>query len=96
MKRVAAVFLTGAALLATQPIYAQMGAPGTERPGMPAVAGPLAAKYKGDADKILQAAMTDNDGYAALAYLTTDPLYADLRLDPRFTDLARRIGLSPA
>ena len=43
---------------------------GTERAGMPAVAGPLAAKYKADADKILQAAMADNDGYAALAYLT--------------------------
>ncbi|HMH15357.1 MAG TPA: M20/M25/M40 family metallo-hydrolase [Edaphobacter sp.] len=69
MKRVAA-FLTGAALMATQPVFAQMGAPGTERPGMPAVSGPLAAKYKTDADKILQAAMTDNDGYAALAYLT--------------------------
>ena len=69
MKRVAA-FLTGAALLATQPMFAQMGAPGTERAGMPAVAGPLAAKYKADADRILQAAMADNDGYAALAYLT--------------------------
>ncbi len=48
---------------------AQMGAPG-ERPNtMPAVAGPLAAKYKADADRILQAAMADNDGYAALTTL---------------------------
>ncbi len=69
MKRLAA-FLTGAALMTTQPVIAQMGPPGTERAGMPAVAGPLAAKYKTDADRILQAAMADNDGYAALAYLT--------------------------
>jgi len=64
-----AALLTWAALIATQPAIAQMGAPGTERPGMPAVAGPLAAKYKADADKILQAAIADNDGYAALTYL---------------------------
>ncbi len=37
---------------------------------MSAVPGPLAAKYKSDADKILQAAMADDDGYAHLAYLT--------------------------
>src|SRR5260370_22277311 len=36
---------------------------------MPGVAGPVAAKYKADADKILQAADTDEDGYAALTYL---------------------------
>src|SRR5260370_30555627 len=36
---------------------------------MPGVAGPVAAKYKADADKILQAEETDEDGYAALAYL---------------------------
>ena len=36
---------------------------------MQGVAGPLAAKYKADADKILQAAETDEDGYAALTYL---------------------------
>src|SRR5580698_2533858 len=65
-----AAFVTGAALLATQPVFAQMGAPGTERAGMPAVAGPLAAKYKADADRILQAAMADDDGYTDLAYLT--------------------------
>jgi len=72
MKRFAAL-LTGAALIATQPgvtqMGAQMGAPGTQPAGMPAVAGPLAAKYKADADRILQAAMADNDGYAALTYL---------------------------
>src|SRR6266700_6872468 len=68
MKRFAAL-LTGAALIATQPVFAQMGAPGTQPAGMPAVAGPLAAKYKADADKILQAAETDDDGYAALTYL---------------------------
>ncbi len=37
---------------------------------MSAQPGPLAAKYKADADKIIAAAMADNDGYAALAYLT--------------------------
>ena len=70
MKRFAAFVARELPLMATQPMYAQMGAPGTERAGMPAVAGPLAAKYKTDADRILQAAMADNDGYAALAYLT--------------------------
>jgi hypothetical protein len=47
-----------------------MGAPDAKpEPGMPGVAGPLAAKYKTDADRILQAAETDEDGYAALTYL---------------------------
>ena len=46
-----------------------MGAPGERPAALPAVAGPLAAKYKADADKILTAAMADNDGYAALTYL---------------------------
>jgi Peptidase family M28/PA domain len=68
MKRFAAL-LTCAALTA-QTGLAQMGAPGERMPALPAVAGPLAAKYKADADKILAAASTDNDGYAALAYLT--------------------------
>lgn len=69
MKRFAAL-MTGAALMVTQPMFSQMGAPGERTPGMPAVAGPLAAKYKADADRILQAAMADEDGYAALTYLT--------------------------
>jgi hypothetical protein len=69
MNRFAAL-LTGAALLAAQPGFAQMGAPDAKPvPGMPGVAGPLAAKYKADADKILQASETDEDGYTALAYL---------------------------
>ena len=33
--------------------------------------------------------------FEGLAYLTTDPIYDDLRSDPRFADLARRINLSP-
>jgi eukaryotic-like serine/threonine-protein kinase len=33
------------------------------------------------------------DRYANLIYLTTDPIFADLRLDSRFADLSRRIGL---
>ncbi len=65
-----ATLLTGAALLAAQPGFAQMGAPDAKPvPGMPGVAGPLAAKYKADADRILQASETDEDGYKALAYL---------------------------
>jgi hypothetical protein len=69
MKAVAAV-LMGAALCVAQPGFAQMGSPDARPvPGMPGVAGPLAAKYKADADKILKAAETDEDGYAALTYL---------------------------
>ncbi|MBA3711708.1 MAG: protein kinase [Pyrinomonadaceae bacterium] len=33
--------------------------------------------------------------FGILAYLTTDPLYDDLRPDPRFADLARRLNLTP-
>jgi hypothetical protein len=65
-----ATLLTGAALLAAQTVFAQMGSPDAPPvPGMPAVAGPLAAKYRADAARILQAAADDNDGYASLAYL---------------------------
>ena len=61
MKRFAA-FVTGAAMIATQPVFAQMGAPGERPTTMPAVAGPLAVKYKADADRILQAATADLAG----------------------------------
>jgi hypothetical protein len=65
-----ATVLMGAALCVAQPVFAQMGAPDAKPElGMPGVAGPLAAKYKADADRILQAAETDEDGYAALTYL---------------------------
>jgi Peptidase family M28 len=65
-----ATLLTGAALLAAQTVFAQIGSPDAPpAPGLPAVAGPLAATYKTDTDRILQAAAADNDGYAALAYL---------------------------
>jgi hypothetical protein len=65
-----ATLLTSVALLAAQPAFAQMGAPDAKpEPGMSGVGGPLAAKYKADADRILQAAETDEDGYAALTYL---------------------------
>jgi len=37
-----------------------------------------------------------NEHFASLAYLTTDPLYTDLRRDERFADLARRLGLPAA
>ena len=61
--------MTSVALLAALPGFGQMGAPGERTPTMAAVPGPLAAKYKADADKILAAAANDNDGYAALTYL---------------------------
>ncbi|WP_158794554.1 M20/M25/M40 family metallo-hydrolase [Granulicella sp. L60] len=65
-----AAALTGAALLFAQSGLSQMGSPDAPaQPTMPAVAGPLAAKYKADADRILQAAATDEDGYVALTYL---------------------------
>jgi hypothetical protein len=65
-----AAVLISAALCVAQPSFAQMGAPDAKpEPGMPGAAGPLAAKYKADADKILQSAETDEDGYAALTYL---------------------------
>jgi hypothetical protein len=65
-----AVLMTSAALLAPQVGLAQMGAPGEQPTTLAAIPGPLAAKYKADADKILQAAMADDEGYAHLAYLT--------------------------
>ncbi|HEY4358446.1 MAG TPA: M20/M25/M40 family metallo-hydrolase [Acidobacteriaceae bacterium] len=69
MKRLGAL-VTLLALTAAHPFAtAQMGAPGERPTTMPAIPGPLAAKYKADADRILRAAMSDNDGYAALTYL---------------------------
>ena len=69
MRGVAAVGI-GAALLFVQTGLAQMGTPDMPPPvSMPAINGPLAAKYKADADKILQASETDDDGYVALTYL---------------------------
>jgi Peptidase family M28/PA domain len=69
MKRFVSL-VTGAALMTAQMSLAQMGAPGERIPAMPAVPGPLGAKYKADADRIIAAAMADNDGYVALTYLT--------------------------
>lgn len=67
MNRLATFLLMGA-LGAGAPLVGQMSV-GEAPAGMPAVAGPLAAKYKMDADRILKAAMADEDGYAALTYL---------------------------
>jgi hypothetical protein len=65
-----AAALMGGVLCIAQPCFAQMGAPDARPvPGMAGVAGPLAAKYKADADKILKAGETDEDGYTALTYL---------------------------
>jgi hypothetical protein len=65
-----AAVLMGAALCVVPTGFAQMGAPDARPvPGMPGVAGPLAAKYGADAARILKASETDEDGYAALTYL---------------------------
>lgn len=69
MKRFAALTMC-AVMFVVQNGMAQMGAPGERPTALSAVSGPLAAKYKADADKIIQAAMADDDGYAALTYLT--------------------------
>src|SRR3984885_5892484 len=99
MKRFATL-LMGAALLAAQPVFAQMGAPDA-RPvqGMPGVTGPLAARYGADAAKILKAAETDEDGYAALTYLC-DHIGKRLSGTPQLNtaiqwgaDLMRKAGL---
>jgi len=54
---------------------------------------------------LVYSGLADNDrafqylekGYRArdgnMVYVKADPLFADLRLDPRYHDLARRIGL---
>jgi Zn-dependent M28 family amino/carboxypeptidase len=68
MNRITSLVAT-AALLVTLPVGAQMQMPGEQPAGMPAVPGPLAAKYKADADRILTTAMADDGGYAALTYL---------------------------
>ena len=36
-----------------------------------------------------------DERFASIAFLTTDPLYDDLRGDPRFAALARRANLTP-
>ncbi|SEB81381.1 M20/M25/M40 family metallo-hydrolase [Terriglobus roseus] len=66
--RIAGVAACAACLLATS-LFAQMGS-GPAPTGMAGVPGPLAAKYKATADKILTAGMADDDGYKALTYLT--------------------------
>ena len=65
-----AIVLVGAVLCVARPGSAQMGSPDARPvPGLPGVAGPLAAKYGSDAARILKAAETDQDGYEALTYL---------------------------
>ncbi|AFL86648.1 putative aminopeptidase [Terriglobus roseus DSM 18391] len=90
--------LSGIALLAATTLHAQMGA-GAQRPGTPGVAGPLAAKYKDTADKILAAGMADDDGYKALTYLTDhvgNRITGSTRLNDAVTwgaELMRKAGL---
>src|ERR1700723_909526 len=70
MKGLGAFGVGGAALFFVQLGVAQMSAPDTPpRVSMPAISGPLAAKYQADADRILKAGETDDDGYVALTYL---------------------------
>jgi len=94
-----ALFSTAAVLLAAQVGFAQMGAPGERETALPAVPGPLAAKYKADADRIIDAGMKDNDGYAALTYLC-DHIGKRLSGSPQLNvaiawgaDLMRKAGL---
>jgi len=48
----------------------------------------------GDLDKAFQQLeISYSEHFAALAYLTTDPLYEDLQNDSRYADLARRMQL---
>jgi len=80
MQKASSICRSAALLLAAVPLAVMTGTLGTalnlhaqapaQPPALPAVAGPLAAKYKPDADRILAAASTDTDGYAALQYLT--------------------------
>lgn len=89
-----------AALLALPPCtVAQMGVPGEQPTAMPAVPGPLAAKYKADAERIIQAAMADDEGYADLTYLC-DHIGKRLSGSPQLNiavawgaDLMRKAGL---
>lgn len=60
--------LIAGALCATLTVTALSQEPTRPAP-LPAIAGPLAAKYRSDADRILQAAMHDTDGIKALQYL---------------------------
>ncbi len=66
---------------------------------LPGRAGPLAAKYGADADRILKAGMADEDGYTALTYLC-DHIGKRLSGTPQLTtavqwgaDLMRKAGL---
>ncbi len=65
-----AAVLMGVALFSPSLGSAQIATSGAPAmPSLPAAAGPLAAKYKVVADRILQANATDDDGYVALTYL---------------------------
>jgi len=94
------LLLSGITLLVAQPVWAQMGDPNAPaQVGLPGVAGPLAAKYKVDADRLLKAAETDPSGYAALTYLC-DHIGKRLSGTPQLTtaiawgaDLMRKAGL---
>lgn len=50
-------------------LAASLGAQQPRSQGLPAQPGPLTARYQNDANRILAAAETDTDGYAALTYL---------------------------
>jgi Zn-dependent M28 family amino/carboxypeptidase len=98
MRHIRSVAGAACLLLAATTLHAQMGA-GPARAGEPGVAGPLAAKYKATADKIMTAAMSDDDGYKALTYLT-DHVGKRLSGTPQLNDaitwgadLMRKAGL---
>jgi Zn-dependent M28 family amino/carboxypeptidase len=98
MNRLALLFAC-AVLLIAHAASAQMGAPGVPEPALSAVRGPLAEKYGPQAERILDAAMKDKDGYAALTYLC-DHIGKRLSGSPQLNtaiawgaDLMRKAGL---
>lgn len=95
-----ASFVIVSALFITQAALAQVSASAAPPVGgMPAVAGPLSAKYKADAARLLKAAANDEDGYTALTYLC-DHVGKRLSGSPQLNtavewaaDLMRKAGL---
>ena len=99
MRRTPKALMAGLMWVMAQQVLGQMGTPGQEPVVLQGQAGPLAAKYGADADRILKAGMTDDDGYVALTYLC-DHIGKRLSGSPQLNtavqwgaDLMRKAGL---